>query len=270
MSSFGLILKSAHHTGRNPVTVGCLNYIAGAVFASLILLYDPGWRLEGVTVLIGAATGVFYVVSFWFLVQAIIQAGVAVTMAIVRLSVLAPILCSIFIWDEVPSFGQTVGILFVCIALPFLSTGVNQTGALSFGRAGWLIGALLLTTGFCSLSPKLFSEMASQGQTPLYLFSLFGVAAVMSLVYLRIRRIAVYRREYGHGILQGLCNTLGASSMVLTLKYLPGTVVFPITSASGLVLTTAAATLIWKERIRPPAYVGIGLTLIALILVNGV
>ncbi|MDP7236179.1 MAG: hypothetical protein QGI34_05540, partial [Candidatus Latescibacteria bacterium] len=33
-SCFGLVLKSAHHTGRNPVAVGSLNYIIGAVLTA--------------------------------------------------------------------------------------------------------------------------------------------------------------------------------------------------------------------------------------------
>lgn len=263
-------MKSAHHTGRNPIAVGGLNYIAAAMIGSAFLLYDSEWRMDGITILIGVSTGLFYVGSFWFLVRAVVRDGVAVTMAVVRLSVLAPILCSIFIWNEIPTTGQTVGIVFVFLALPFLSIGVNQTRtSLNMGGAGWIIAVLFVATGFCNLSPKVFSELADQRQIPLYTFTLFVTAALASLLYFRINRVKVDRRDYGHGIMQGVCNILNAAVMVWTLKYLPGTVVFPVTSASALIITTAAATLIWKEQIRTPAYIGIGLTLIALVLVNG-
>lgn len=267
-SCFGLILKSAHHTGRNPVAVGSLNYIVGAVFSGLALLFDPGWSWSLTTVLIGGVTGVFYVVAFWFLVRAIMNGGVAVTLAIIRLSVLIPILCSIFIWSEIPNAAQTVGILVVCMALPFLSLGVGQAADMTVKGTAWLVGALFVTTGMCHLSPKVFSEVAPQSQMALYLFSLFSVAAVMSALYIRFKPVQVRRHDFSYGIIQGAVNVAGTWLLVLTLKFLPGTIVFPVSSALGLAMTTSAAVLIWKEQIRRPAYVGIGLTFIALVLVN--
>ena len=268
-SCLGLILKSAQHTGRNPVAAGSLNYIIGAGFSGLALLFDPDWSWNLVTVLIGGVSGVFYVVAFWFLVRAIMEGGVAVTLAIIRLSVLIPILCSIFIWSEIPNVAQTIGIIVVCIALPFLSLGVGGQGVeRTLKGTIWLVGALFVTTGMCHLSPKVFSEMAPQGQMSLYLFSLFFVAAIMSALYIRFKPVQVRRQDYGYGILLGAINVSGTWLLAITLQILPGTIVFPVTSALGLAVTTSAAVLIWKEQIRRPAYVGIGLTFIALILVN--
>jgi len=266
-SVFGLVVKSADHTGRNPVSVGSINYMFAAIASGLILLADQAWQPDAATVLIGAATGVFYVVAFWYLVIAVRQGGVAITMAIVRLGVLIPILCSIFIWYETPSVAQTVGILFVCISLPLLSIGVAEN-KMSLGSTIWLIGMLFVTTGFCHLSPKIFRELAPQGDETVYLFSLFSVAGVLSLIFIKKQGIPLQRRDYGHGILQGICNLLGTYSIAMALKYLPGTFVFPFTSAAGVALTTAAATIIWKEKLGLYAYVGIALSIIALVLIN--
>ena len=183
-SCFGLILKSAHHNGHNALAVGSLNYGAGAVISGLLMLADPGWVWHWTTVWIGAASGFFYFVAFRFLIQALLQGGVAVTLAIVRLSVLIPILCSIVIWYEIPSLMQTAGIVTVCIALPLLTLGVGRQAALSLRGVAWLVGALFITTGFCHLSPKVFSELAPQSQMPLYLFTLFAVSGIMGLFYL--------------------------------------------------------------------------------------
>ncbi len=247
--------------------MGSINYMFAAVASGFILFADQAWHPDAATVLIGMATGVFYVVAFWFLVIAVRQGGVAITMAIVRLGVLIPILCSIFVWNETPSVAQTVGILFVCISLPLLSISVGGND-MSLGRAVWLIGVLFVTTGFCHLSPKLFRELAPQGQETVYLFSLFSVAGVLSLAFIKNQGIPVQRRDYGHGILQGICNLLGTYSIAMTLKYLPGTYVFPFTSAAGVALTTAAATIFWKEKPGLYAYLGIALSIISLVLIN--
>ena len=269
-SIFGLVVKSAHHTGRNPIAVGGLNYVAAALLGGVFLFLDTEWEWDHLTILLGIATGVFYVVAFWFVARSVVQGGVAITMAIVRLSVVAPIACSIFIWNEIPSGLQTAGIVLVCLALPFLSVGTGDgQPAVRLRNTLWFIGALFVTTGFCSLSPKVFSELSTERQMPLYVFSLFATSALVSLVFFRIKRIPILRRDYAHGFVQGACNILSAVTMVMTLKHLPGTLVFPVTSASGLILTTAAAILIWKEQLRGRVYIGIGLTVIALVLVNG-
>lgn len=268
-SAFGLIVKSAQHTRRNPVAVGFINYIFAAVAGGVVLFVDGEWHPDLATVIIGSLTGIFYVTAFWFLVIAIRQGGVAVTMAIVRLAILIPILCSILVWSEIPSTGQTIGIIFVCLALPFLSAGVGGNGATAINGTIWLIVALFVTTGFCHLSPKLLREVVPQGQITVYLFSLFGTSGLVSVFLIRWMRVPFHRRDYGHGILQGLCNLLGTFSIAMTLKYLPATFVFPFTSAAGVVLTTAAGTLVWKEKLGRSAYVGIALSIVALALVNG-
>lgn len=237
--------------------------LAGAA----ILMLDPDWNPDLATILIGGVTGVFYVVAFWFLVIAVKQGGVAVTMAIVRLGVLMPILCSIFIWHESPSMIQTLGILMVCLSLPFLSIGVAGNNT-TLGSTAWLIGALFVATGFCHLSPKLFREVAPQGHETVYLASLFGVAGLLSFLFIKQQGIVLHRRDYGHGILQGGCNLLATFSLAMTLKYLPGTLVFPFTSAAGVAMTTAAATIVWKEKLGIYAYVGIALSILALVLIN--
>lgn len=266
MSAFGLIVKSAQHTNRNPVAVGCINYIFAGIASTIILFFSGHGERDYATISIGASTGVFYVVAYWFLVIAMRQGGVAITMAIARLAVLVPILCSIFIWYEMPSVAQTIGIVCVCAALPFLSIGIG--GKTAMGSTVWLITALFITTGFCHLSPKLLHEVAPEGQMTVYLASLFSIAGLLSILLIRWQRIKVGRRDYGHGIILGTCNLLGTYCIAVTLQYLPGTLVYPFTSAAGVVLTTCAATLVWKEKIGRTAYFGICLTVIALVLVN--
>ncbi len=248
--------------------MGSLNYGAGAVISGLLLLFDPGWVWHWTTVLIGAVSGFFYFVAFRFLIQALLQGGVAVTLAIVRLSVLIPILCSIVIWYETPNLPQIAGIITVCIALPLLTLGVGRQSDLSLRGAVWLVGALFTTTGFCHLSPKVFSELAPQSQMSLYLFSLFAVSGFMGLYYIWYKPIRVRLPEVWWSGILGACNVAGTWLLVLTLKFLPGTVVFPFVSAVGLVITTLVAILYWKEQVRRLAYVGIGLTLVAVVLVN--
>ena len=248
--------------------VGSLNYAAGALLSCILMLADSDWVWHGVTMLIGGVSGFFYFVAFYFLIQALLQGGVAVTLAVVRLSVIIPIICSIFIWDESPNGLQILGIVAVCVALPFLSLGVGRNTSLSLRGVAWLFGAVFITTGFCHLSPKVFSELSPQNHMPLYLFSLFCVSGVMGLCYIWLKSFDTSLSDVKWSVLLGFCNVVGTWLLVLTLNSLPGTIVFPFVSAVGLVITTVVAIFYWKEQVRTLSFIGIGLTFIAVVLVN--
>ena len=96
-----------------------------------------------------------------------LQGGGAITLAIVRLSVVIPILFSIVIWHEIPNSLQILGIVTVCLALPFLSLGLGRQASRPVRGVLWILVALFITTGFCHLSPKVFSELATQSQMSL-------------------------------------------------------------------------------------------------------
>ena len=267
-SFFGLILKAADQKGHNSIAVGSLNYSSGAIFSSILLLTDSGWEWHWNTVFIGSISGVFYFVAFCFLIRTLLQGGVAITLAIVRLSVVIPILFSIVIWHEIPNSLQILGIVTVCLALPFLSLGLGRQASRPVRGVLWILVALFITTGFCHLSPKVFSELAPQSQMSLYLFSLFVVSGVMGLVFIWTKSIQISFYDVQWSCLLGAINVAGTWLLVVTLKVLPGTIVFPFVSAGGLVLTTIVAILYWKEDVRVLSYIGIGLTLIAVVLVN--
>ena len=90
----------------------------------------------------------------------------------------------------------------------------------------------------------------------------------MGLVFIWTKSIQISFYDVQWSGLLGAINVAGTWLLVVTLKVLPGTIVFPFVSAGGLVLTTIVAILYWKEDVRVLSYIGIGLTLIAVVLVN--
>ena len=70
------------------------------------------------------------------------------------------------------------------------------------------------------------------------------------------------------GIVLGAWNCGGGLTMLIALRYLPGVVVFPVSSALGLVLTACVALLVWRERISGWAAAGIGLAVASATLMN--
>ena len=268
-SSFGLIVKHSQASGRNLLVVGAINYTVAAFAAAISVIYKGDFEFSDATCVIGILGGIAYVVSFFFLMNVIRLTGISITWAIIRLSVLVPVLFSIFYWHEMPNSYQIAGISFVCLSLPLLSINSNaDTHSSMFNKTSLLIIILFIVTGGCGLAAKAFSEFTTGDQRQMYLLFLFGTAAIISVSALFVQKSPPKVRDIPFGIILGLCNICGNYCLLLALMKLPGMVVFPISSSMGVVLTTLAGMAVWHERLRKLAIAGIVSAIIAVVLIN--
>jgi len=75
-------------------------------------------------------------------------------------------------------------------------------------------------------------------------------------------------REVASGVPLGVIN-FGTSFMIIAaLDSLPGAIVFPVTAALGLVLTTGGAAWLWREIPGRLGRVGLVIALAAVVLIN--
>ena len=278
-TAFGLIVKDSQARGRNLWAVGAVNYITAAFAALIFTMAESSlthYQFSGATLIIGLFAGAGYVVSYFFLLTIVQHDGISIPMAVARLSVVVPILFSIFYWREIPNGYQIIGIFLVCLSLPLL--GQNQPNSETdngahlrkenLRRAKLLIFILFFLTGWCTLSSKIFVQTSSQDSREIFLLLLFGTAAVISVAPLIIFRIVPTIGEVLPGILLGLCNIYQNHFLLISLGKLPGILVFPIANSSALVLTTLLAVAVWHERLRRPAIVGIVISVLALVFIN--
>jgi len=268
-SSFGLIVKHSQTSGRNLLVVGAINYTVAALAAALSVIHKGDFQFSNATCVIGILGGIAYVVSYFFLMNVVKFSGISITWAVIRLSVLVPVLFSIFYWNEAPNNYQIAGISFVCLSLPLLSIN-SKAGIRSnvFSRASMFIIILFIVTGGCSLAAKAFNEFSPDNQRQTYLLFLFGTAAIISVSALFVQKSPPKARDIPFGIMLGLCNICGNYCLLLALMKLPGMVVFPVSSSIGVILTTLAGMAVWHERLQKLAIAGIVTTVIAVILIN--
>ncbi|MCZ6676199.1 MAG: EamA family transporter [Candidatus Poribacteria bacterium] len=278
-TAFGLIVKHAQVRGRNLWVVGAVNYITAALTASISTLAQlpiaPN-HFSQPTLIVGVLAGVGYVVSYFFLITVVKRDGISVPMAVVRLSILIPILFSIFYWQEKPNVYQIIGIGLVCLSLPLLTRNrslVEKKKQLSLQKGGFdrtqlILLILFFLTGWCSLSSKVFVQVSPQDSRELFLMFLFVTAAIIGLVPLVIFRTVPTIGEIFPGIVLGLCNIYQNHFLLVALNRLPGMVVFPIANSSALVLTALFAWIVWHERLRRVVIVGILISVVALVFIN--
>lgn len=268
-SLFALQVKHHYASGRNVLVVGAISYIVSALGAGIWVGYSGEFEFSEATWIIGALCGVAHFVSYFFIVKVIGNSGISITWSVVRLSVLIPVLFSIFCWKEQPNAFQIGGIVSVCISLPLLSSRPGNGGNSSIsGRTISIIVGLLLATGGVDVASKAFTELSPAGQRQIYLLFVFGTTALVSTSYAVARKLPLRFADIPFGIILGICNLLSRYFLLLALAKLPGMLVFPISGSMSIVLTTLAGVTIWREKLQRLTILGIIAAMIAVILIN--
>lgn len=269
LTSFGLVVKRHQAAGRNLLAVGAINYAFAAVAAAVFVVYTGSYEISVTTCVIGILAGLAYSISYYLMIYTIKSSGISIAWSAIRLSVIVPVLFSIFYWNERPSIYQIAGIVFVCIALPLLSIKPDSDGRRRmFGRASVLVLMLFIATSGVNLAPKAFSELSPESHRQMYLLLLFTTAAIVSCCAMIFKEPSMRATDVPVGVALGLLNLSSRYFLLLALVSLPGIVVFPISGSAGIVLMTLAGMAIWRERIRKLNALGIAFAVAAVVLIN--
>jgi drug/metabolite transporter (DMT)-like permease len=270
-AAFGLVLRGAMGRRCNPYAVGVVNYIAAtAIHLARHAVRGDGWRLEPLTLGLGAAVGVLYALNFTFFVPLLNRRGVSIPSAMSRLAVIMPMLAAVVVWGERLTSPQAAGAALSLVAMPLLtlSSGARAVGAsrIDRGTAGLLM-ALLLGNGLSMVLTKAY-ERSGLNQQALFLAALFGTAILVSGLAWWRHRADTGARDILPGIALGATNAFANWGLVQALSAMPAALVFPIYSAAGLVVTAVLARLLFAEHISRRETAGIVIAVAAVALAN--
>jgi drug/metabolite transporter (DMT)-like permease len=295
-----LILKQSDQLGLNRMGLLRMNYAAAAILAFVLLLSQPHHSAATATYWVALLAGVSYVASLALWASAIQQSGIALTMALTRISVVVPVLFSIFLWKEVPHWYQVVGaILGLAAALLIGRQGMRypptayrspptafsdcgkrcalsgervqefglRTSAFGFPR-GVTLAALFLASGVANLSSKVFNEVCPPDDNLMFQALLFVVAFIVTSGFYFARKEKVNQRVLQWGSLLGAANLGTSVFLILALATVSGAVAFPISAAAEVAVVAVLGAVLWRERLDRLSIVGLALTVVALVLVN--
>lgn len=266
--AFGHVMKWALRRNCGLVAVGAVNYVVASSLSLVLALAIRSAGLTGLGVATGVVGGLSYVVSYYFYYQSIRLTGVSVSTAVVRLSVLPAVVASIALWGERPAEHQVVGVLLVLVALPLLSRQPGDKAVQLAGPVwGWLM-LLFVTTSGGPVAAKVFQESGAPLAKPYLLAVWFGMAAVVALATLRLQRLRPTRDDLPLGALLGAVNVVGNFAMLAALDHLPGAIVFPASSAGGVLLVVVTSAALWRERLSRLAFLGVLVAVPSLVLMN--
>jgi drug/metabolite transporter (DMT)-like permease len=268
MTAFLHSLRWVQYRRAHIYAVAASNYVTAAVifiwwiaFAHVPVHIDVLFR--------GSIIGLLYGTSFFLLMYGIEAVGVSKTSIIVNLAQAIPVLASIAIWGERPGLLLIVGICLAAIAIPLIflpsTTTVNRR---TRGKVVLAMTVLYIAQGTAYTIMKSFERLGRPDEKPVLLAGLFIVAAFLTSGIVIFLRAKADGRDLFHGILTGCCNVVSNASLVAALAVAAGTVVFPTVTAGTIIAVTLSSVIIWRERYRPMAWLGLALAVISVVLIN--
>lgn len=278
-------------------TAGVLLAFGGRT-ASTGLTWSPS--LLGLAI----GTGALLIAGFFVLMLATDVAGMSLAIGVMRVSVVIPFLASWIVWSETPTIAQGAGMLvaaasFFLIAhrpsepLPVLAgstdppevpvsetvshEGPQDTPSASASTSSLKVfGVLALTFlsgGAVDVSMKTFQEgFGAANSRVLFLLLAFGVSFVIGAVIVLVRGLRSgdwpETRTVAWGLGLGVINYGSLEFILRAIERLPGTFVFPANNIAVVVLAAVLGVTVWKETLTRPNRIGLGMAVVALLLLN--
>lgn len=212
--------------------------------------------------------GVLFIVIFNIMGITAQRSGVAVTSVATKMSVVIPVVFGIFVYNESASIFKITGILLALLAV-YLSSVKSKVG---FKWRNILYPILLfLGSGVIDTSLKyLETNFVPFNQIEVFSTLIFGFAGLFGSLYILLKRdLKIQLKSVLGGIALGIPNYYSIVFILNALASdgLESSTVFTVNNVSVVMFSTILGLLIFKERLLPKNWIGIGLAILSIILV---
>ncbi len=215
--------------------------------------------------LMGAFNGLMYLGGFVLLQISVRRNGVVLSSTFMKLGLLVSIAVSVIFFHEIPDLLQIVGFCLAVAAI-ILINWKKESG----GTAGFKVGLilLLLAGGMGDAMAKIFEELGDPALEPQFLSYTFLVALILCTALMVQKKQKPEKWEIIFGLLIGVPNFFSAKFLLGALEHIPAVIVYPVYSVATILVVSMTGVLAFKERLEKRQWIGMGLILVALVLLN--
>lgn len=182
-----------------------------------------------------------------------------------KLGILVPVILSIFIWAELPSPLQWIGIALAVISI--VVANLEPTDVKKINIRALLL--LFFVGGIADFLGKVFQKYALMEYRSLYLFLLYSVAALLCFFwYLRDSGAAIDMLTVSSGVILGASNICANGLVIRALIFMPACAVYPAYSAGVILVVVLSGAIVFRERLEKNGFIAIVTTIASLIFLN--
>lgn len=252
----------------NTLTV---NYLVASIFALIVGAGNGGdTAISSQTIylfLFCIIVGAFFISNFIAYGKSVHFNGVGITIAAMRLSLLVPVLISVFIYAEYLDIPKIAGVLLVFGAMVLL---IPRKSSLKIGKinASWLLLIIFALSGFADASLKIYKEEFSMSLNESTFMGLVFVGAFIIGVILILFRGGplIKKKEAFLGAVIGIPNLYSSIFLIYALGGISGSIAYPVVNILNVLGGTFLGLLIWDDKVSTKQWAGIMTAIIAIIL----
>ncbi len=254
------------------------NAVVSLFSAVFLILMSESIKFSFFTLIMGILFGMITLAQQIFNLYALEYGPFSYTSVIISLSTLIPTLSGALFWNENISFTQYVAIVLLAICIIF---SVNKTGDKRV-NVKWLLYSFtaFICTGLIGVMQKIHQTSEFKGEIDAFLIIAFGMSFISSFIFC----IFTYKKHKAcckqDKNIRSVLNVLPVVIMIISgifvainnkfNLYLSGVLdsafFFPVVNGGGLVLTSFAALIVFKEKLSLKQIVGIIIGIVSVIL----
>lgn len=262
-----IIMRLSTDKVENNISMLAMNYLMCSVVAAAYAGFGqlfPQTETLGATLGMGVFQGILYLLSFILLQVNVRKNGVVLPATFMKLGLLVPMVISIFLFREIPAPMQIIGFCIATAAILLINLDKSQS-AVSF-KAGLIL--LLLINGTGDAMAKVYEEIGDPALSAQFLFYTFAIAFVLCMGLVAFKKQKIGKSEIFYGFLVGVPNYFSAKFLLAALNTVPAVITYPTYSVGTILLVTLTGVGFFKEKLGKKQWMGLGIILIALILLN--
>lgn len=266
-AAISLLMRISADRIRAKLSMLSVNYLIcsllGAAYAGFDLLC-PEVSGFSFTVILGIVSGILFLGGFVLFQWNTAKNGVVLSSIFMKLGLLVPILFSVLVFHEVPTWTQIVGFCIAVVAIILINFKSEKEGS----RFHWQLLAMLLMCGGADAMAKVFEVMGPATLSNQYLYYTFTVALALCIALVIYNKERPGLREFLFGAAIGIPNFFSSKFLLLSLTDLPAVVVFPSFSIATMLITTLVGVVFFKERLLKLQWLALLAIIVALFLLN--
>lgn len=261
------LIRAIQVASRNQYVSVLSNYLTALVLASVYCATQGAPATWWKPAAAGLFTGSFYMAGLLFFLGSMNQRGLTMSSAVSSTSALVPVGLAILLGER-PVGTQIGGIALALAAMPMLSLATASGRAIrERPRVGFAVMFFVIQGGAMSGNLLAFRLLAP-ASLPFYLVVVFAWGTVLSLVILLTRRREGGPGDIRRGATFGVFNFASTLTIVAALGRVEGFVFFAAAGVLILVGNLALGACLWRERIGVLGWIGLGLAVVATLLLN--